>query len=169
MGLRRWYRSLLGFLFRKIYRLKYVHKTSRVIYPKRVSRDLVVGCYGYIGPGATISPKTVAGNFFMAGPNLSIIGNDHLYDKVGTPVIFSGTPNVDLETKIGIDVWIASNVTILVGVEIGSGAVIAAGSVVTSNVPAFAVVGGVPAKFIKWRFSRQEREEHLRKLANFKP
>ena len=63
--------------------------------------------------------------------------------------------------KIGNDVWIATNVTILRGVEIGDGAVIAAGSVVTKSVPPYAVVGGNPAKFIKWRFPLEAREKLL--------
>lgn len=53
------------------------------------------------------------------------------------------------------DVWIAENALILSGVEIGQGAVIAAGAVVTKNVPPYAVVGGVPAKLIKYRFDEE--------------
>lgn len=56
---------------------------------------------------------------------------------------------------VGDDVWIAERATIMSGVHIGQGAVIAAGSVVTHNVPPYAVVGGVPAKVIKYRFSKQ--------------
>lgn len=57
--------------------------------------------------------------------------------------------------KIGHDVWIGLGAIILKGVEIGNGAIIAAGSVVTKSVPPYAIVGGNPAKFIKWRFSEQ--------------
>ena len=52
---------------------------------------------------------------------------------------------------IGDDVWIGRRVMLLPGVSIGKGAVIGAGAVVTKDVPEFAVVGGVPAKIIKWR------------------
>ncbi|KQR75653.1 CatB-related O-acetyltransferase [Rhizobium sp. Leaf341] len=58
------------------------------------------------------------------------------------------------DPSIGHDVWIGSNVTIMRGVTIGHGAVVAAGSVVTKNVPAYAMVGGVPAKVIRMRFER---------------
>lgn len=55
---------------------------------------------------------------------------------------------------IGDDVWIGFNATILSGVNVGKGAVIAAGSVVTKDIPAYAIVGGVPAKVIRYRFER---------------
>ena len=54
---------------------------------------------------------------------------------------------------IGHDVWIGSGVVVLRGVRIGNGAVIAAGSVVTRDVDAYTVVGGVPARYIKMRFA----------------
>lgn len=59
------------------------------------------------------------------------------------------------------DVWIGFGATILSGVHIGKGAVIAAGSVVTKNVPAYAIVGGVPAKIIKYRFDEDTRNALL--------
>lgn len=54
--------------------------------------------------------------------------------------------------EIGNDVWIGSNAFVMRNVDIGDGAVIAAGSVVTKSVPAYAVVAGNPARFVKWRF-----------------
>jgi hypothetical protein len=61
--------------------------------------------------------------------------------------------NAENPLVIGHDVWIGANVTIVPGCKtIGNGAVVAAGAVVTGDVPAFAIVGGVPAKFIRWRF-----------------
>ncbi len=65
---------------------------------------------------------------------------------------------------IGNDVWIGANAIILSGVTIGDGAIIAAGAVVTKNVEAYAIVGGVPAKLIKYRFS----EEQIHKLLDIK-
>lgn len=56
---------------------------------------------------------------------------------------------------IGNDVWIGANVCILPGVKIGDGAIVAAGAVVTKDVPPYAIVGGVPAKVIKYRFEKE--------------
>lgn len=63
------------------------------------------------------------------------------------------------QNRVGNNVWIGRNVIITRGVEIGDGAVVAAGSVVTKSVPPYAIVGGNPAKFIKWRFTPQQIEK----------
>lgn len=67
-----------------------------------------------------------------------------------------GHPKTKGDVEIENDVWIASNSTILSGVKIGNGSVIGTGSVVTENVPAYTLVGGVPAKPIRRRFNTEE-------------
>lgn len=64
--------------------------------------------------------------------------------------------------QIGNDVWVGANVIILPGVTIGDGAVLAAGAVVTKDVEPYAIVGGIPAKLIKYRFAQEKREKLLR-------
>ena len=60
-----------------------------------------------------------------------------------------------MKTVIGNDVWIGSRVTVIGGVRIGTGAIVAAGALVTKDIPPYAIVGGVPAKVIKMRFDQQ--------------
>ena len=69
-----------------------------------------------------------------------------------------------ISVKIGNDVWVGARVIILEGVTIGDGAVVAAGAVVTKDVPPYAIVGGVPARIIKYRFD----EETIQKLLGLK-
>lgn len=79
------------------------------------------------------------------------------YGKHFHNAAFENSPLRDnREVEIGNDVWIGANVIILPGVKIGDGAVIAAGAVVAKDVDPYAVVGGVPAKLIKYRFSKEE-------------
>ena len=60
-------------------------------------------------------------------------------------------PKIEKDVIIGADVWLGTNTVVLAGVTIGDGVVVAAGAVVTRDVPAGAIVGGVPAKVIGWR------------------
>ncbi len=66
------------------------------------------------------------------------------------------------QTYVGHDVWIGQNAMIVDGVKIGTGAVVAAGAVVTKDVPEYAIVGGVPAKIIKYRFDEQMRKRLIK-------
>lgn len=90
-----------------------------------------------------------------------------IIDKYGTHwdnAEFENSPLRDNRPVIiGNDVWIGANVVILPGVLIGDGAVIAAGAVVTKNVEDYAIVGGVPAKLIRYRFSKAQIDK-LKKI-----
>jgi len=66
----------------------------------------------------------------------------------------------DEDVIIEKDVWIGCSVTILSGVTVGRGSVIAAGAVVTKDVPPYSICGGVPAKFIKFKWTKEEIFEH---------
>lgn len=77
-------------------------------------------------------------------------------------VIEQGNPRLLKQTIIGNDVWIGTSAIIMQGVNIGDGAVIASGAVVTKDVPPYAIVGGVPAKIIKYRFDDVTIEKLLK-------
>lgn len=70
----------------------------------------------------------------------------------------------DKDVIIDKDVWVGCNVTLLAGVKIGRGGIVAAGAVVNKSTPPYAIVGGVPAKVLKFRFTIDEILEHERLL-----
>jgi acetyltransferase-like isoleucine patch superfamily enzyme len=111
-----------------------------------------------------VCPGVSLGKYVMFGARVTIVGKDHRFDLVGTPAIFSGRPPA-LQTTIDDDVWIGANSTIIAGVCIGRGAIVAAGSVVTRNVEPYSIVGGVPAKHLRFRFEEAEQLLHDAMLA----
>ncbi len=83
------------------------------------------------------------------GPRVNILSNNHIFNNRNIPIRKQGE---SLETiRIGEDVWIGANTTITPGVNIDRGSIIAAGSVVTKNIPKYTIVAGVPAKKIGTR------------------
>ena len=129
---------------------------------------LTIGNFASIGRRTTIDVSGTIGSFFLVGTGVLIVGrNDHAYDEVGVPMSRStwvGDRPGDSKDRvhIGDDVWVGAGSTILSGVNIGTGAVIAAGSVVTRDIPEFAIVAGNPAKFVKTRFlDEAQRQLHL--------
>jgi acetyltransferase-like isoleucine patch superfamily enzyme len=106
------------------------------------------------------------GSFVMFGPGVKVLGGNHRYSVVGTPMFEDDDKHWgdDPGVNIGSDVWVGANAIILPGVRVGNGAVIAAGSVVNRDVPAFSLVAGVPAKIVKKRFSTPELCSHIELL-----
>ncbi|MDD5476675.1 MAG: acyltransferase [Candidatus Omnitrophica bacterium] len=97
------------------------------------------------------------GSFVMIGPNCNILTANHGFSDLGKPMMFQDIAIGSVE--IGDDVWLGANVVILPNVKIGRGAIVGANAVVTEDVPAFAIVGGVPARLIKYRFSQEGMEK----------
>lgn len=108
--------------------------------------------------------EIIIGDNVMFGPEVTIRGGNHRIDIVGrTMVSIKDHEKRETDDKgviIGNDVWIGTRAIILSGVVIGDGAVIAAGAVVTKDIPPYAIVGGNPAKIIKYRFSDDEIKKH---------
>lgn len=131
-----------------------------------------LGDHVYIGRGATfISIKDIViGNKVMFGPRVTIIGGDHNTSELGKHMydIKNKLPENDLPVIIDDDVWVGCNATILKGVHVHTGAIIAAGALVTKDVPEYSIVAGVPAKVIKMRWSMEDLKKHKTMLAELK-
>lgn len=113
--------------------------------------------------------KLTIGNYCSIAPNVSfILGGEHNYNKISTyPFsVMYGLNKFESITKGPIyiydDVWIGYSSIIMSGVEIGQGAIVAAGALVNKNVPPYSIVGGVPAKVIGYRFDEKYISELLK-------
>ncbi|MFN7541014.1 MAG: acyltransferase [Bacteroidota bacterium] len=111
----------------------------------RVGDHSNIGPYCYIGCSGFIS----IGNNVMISPRVSIYAENHVFDSLDATIKSQGVKRESV--VIEDDCWIAANSILLAGVTIGKGSVVAAGSVVTQDVPPFSVVAGVPARIIKNR------------------
>lgn len=136
--------------------------------------DSTVGAYSYV-QSASVVCHTNIGKFCSIASNVNIGLPQHSISSVSSHPIFylKNTPLpkkfctddifiTNRKTVIGHDVWIGQNAIIMAGVNVGVGAVVGAGAVVTQDVPAYAVVGGVPARHIKYRFDEQIRSDLLK-------
>ena len=135
--------------------------------------NIYVGNNVALGSGLKIlstRAKVIIGNDVMFGPDVTIITGDHRIDIPGRTMISitneEKLPQNDQDVILEGDNWIGANTTILKGVTIGFGAIIAAGSVVTHDIPPYAICGGVPAKTIKMRFTKEQIIEHEKKIGN---
>jgi len=98
---------------------------------------------------ASIGGRIRIGNDVLIGPNCVLRASDHSFARTDVPVRLQGHQAGGI--VIENDVWLGSNVTVVRDVTIGCGAIVAAGAVVTKDVEAFAIVGGVPARLLKSR------------------
>lgn len=142
-----------------LYGTSKVARTTLLALGSKISRDLQMGEYGYIGPLARVCPRVVMGNYVMIGPEVLFTGDDHRFERMGVPVIFSGRPDHP-QTSIGHDVWIASRCIIRAGVKIGNGSIVAAGAVVVEDIAPYSIVAGVPARLVRRRFSDEQIMVH---------
>ena len=133
--------------------------------------NLSIGDGTSIPKGATFyctkAPLTI-GKKVIFGPKPTIITGDHRIDIQGKYIIDitddEKLPENDQPVTIENGCWIGANVTILKGVTIGHDSVVAAGSVVTKSCEPYSIIGGVPAKLIKRRFTEYEMRDNDRRL-----
>jgi len=109
-----------------------------------------IGDRVWIGPQSYFDARELVIEDFVGwGPGAKVLGSHHLGVPADIPIV-----QTDLEIKpVRIGAWadIGTNAVILPGVTVGKGSIVGAGAVVTEDVPPFAVVAGVPARFLRWR------------------
>ena len=113
--------------------------------------EIILGNNVFIGPYSVLyghGRLVIGSNVLIAGHVMIIPANHHIGDTE-RPIAHQGLSTRGI--SIADDVWIGGGAKILDGVSIGTGAVVAAGAVVTCSVAPYAVVGGVPARVIRWR------------------
>lgn len=132
-------------------KMMFDHCGSRVDLGRRISfsSHVSLGDRSSIGDNTYILGKLTIGKDVMMAANCAFIASNHNTSRTDIPMNRQG--GTDAPITIGDDVWIGYGSTVLAGVTVGDGAIIAACSVVTKDVPAYAVVGGVPAHIIKSR------------------
>lgn len=143
----------------------------------KIDCNVIVGDFTYFNSEyhwIMIESNTKIGKFCSIAPGVTIGLGNHNYNNVTThPFLYNkyylkkltskdimlhqdGLLDQNKTTIIGNDVWIGMNANIKRGVTVGNGAIIAMGSIVTKDVPPYAIVAGVPAKIIKYRFSEED-------------
>ncbi|MDV5037619.1 acyltransferase [Vibrio diabolicus] len=151
-------------LYRKVGRFSFVSIRSSVINRRRINLgknveigpfctiwplDLNVGDKVQINPGTVVYGVVEIGEMSMIGPNCNIIGGNHNFSDVSIPMIVQGS--TEKGVIIENDVWLGAGVTVLDGVKIGTGAIVAAGTVVTKSVAPYTINAGIPNKKISDR------------------
>lgn len=136
----------------------------------KILSNTTIGAYTYFGRDCMIGTLSRIGRFCSIAPRVCFGLGEHPHSFISTHPVFYGQgqpfgvpaglikaqrPRDVLKTppRVGSDVWIGANAIISRGVSIGHGAVVAAGAVVRSDVPPYAIVGGTPARVLKMRFS----------------
>lgn len=130
--------------------------------------NIHLGDHIYIGPGARFISSEASvyiGNFVMLGPEVAIVTGNHRINVIGMYMfdVKQKSPRDDEDVSIGDDVWVGMRAMLLKGVKIGKGSVVAAGAVVTEDIPEYSIYLGKGK--MKPRFTEEELKAHQNMLA----
>jgi len=161
-------RKIFSYYLKIKYGMPYLGEGFRWGYHWKMRREFTsIGNYTFLGSYAYTDYPLVIGDLTMISAFFKIAGNDHLFSSIGIPTRIAKPEKhySDVLTIVESDVWIGMDVTIIHGIRIGRGSVIAAGSVVVDNVQPYTIVAGVPAHTIKMRFnSNSDLEQHIKNI-----
>jgi maltose O-acetyltransferase len=130
----------------------FINKCGKKLRVKRnadISMFIEIGSHSELGTNCVIQSNTFIGDHVIMGPDVKIYTKNHGYADINIPIALQEV--ICESVTIGNDVWLGANVIITPGVNIGNHVIVAAGAVVTKNIPDYAIVGGVPAKVLKYR------------------
>ncbi len=126
-----------------------IHPTASL----RQGTNITLGENGHINQYCCIwaSPdsRIVLGDNLLMGPGCKIFSSNHSAERLDVPM--NVQPFREADITIGNDVWLGANTVVTAGVSIGEGTIVAAGAVVTKDLPEYVIAGGIPAKVIKER------------------
>jgi acetyltransferase-like isoleucine patch superfamily enzyme len=121
----------------------------------RIGRNVFIGSCAHIAAPCDIRDDVMLASY------VAVVGGDHRFDEVGVLLRLGGRGNMPL-VVIEEDAWVGHGAILLAGTRIGRGAIVAAGSVVTSEVPPCEIWGGIPARCLKPRFAAEsDMQRHL--------
>ncbi|HHE0555274.1 antibiotic acetyltransferase [Vibrio parahaemolyticus] len=170
MGIKSFTYTLINFMLIKLQALKsdskiksiFVHRyaiskslSTVIMSNSEIDKNSRIGSYTYIGKNVFITRASIS-NYCSIANNVHIGQGEHILGKHSTSSIFYKNAYETLtrdDCVIEEDVWIGCSAVILRGVKVGRGAVVAAGAVVTKDVPPYTIVAGVPAKPVRKRIS----------------
>lgn len=145
----------IGYWLRRLLMRSIIKKCGKGVIVKQYAYigsgdNLVIGNCSQLGHNSRIGPSVTIGDEVVMGPDVVLMTTSHAYENIHTPIRLQGSLPVR-PIHIEDDVWIGARVVVLPGVRLGKGCIVGANSVVTKDVPPLAIVGGNPARLIRYR------------------